>query len=169
MSSLSDKIAGLKFMQRAKAIQEKEQPASSPQEQPSGHSRDEATNASVAEGEEANEEHWVLPGTHAVKKGVTASSSISHEPGWNAWLDAEAEGQNDESKPTTRRLFGAWVKKGRKHKEIPKDAEEEDAWEPALEDELDSQDDGADNLDSGEEGEVRVGVALVAFHRGCWR
>jgi hypothetical protein len=120
VASLSDKIAGLKFMQRAKATQSKDQPGpssssslvalSEPQDDPQ---------------EDINDEHWSLPipKTHHMKQSGSSTSLLSHEPGWNAWL-IEAEDEVPASEAalapawSSRRSFGTWVKK--KKKKVPR-------------------------------------------------
>ncbi|UZJ51900.1 hypothetical protein CBS101457_001220 [Exobasidium rhododendri] len=158
VASLSDKIAGLKFMQRAKAVQEKNQPAPDQTVIASSSSRTEKDRKGaqrrdtvVVDDNDANEEHWSLsnPVYHPQKRSSTNTSTISHEPGWNAWLDevdeetrtSKSRGEEDDN-VSVRRTFGAWLGKRKQHKEIEgngdydRSSEEEDQ---RSDDEVDSE------------------------------
>jgi hypothetical protein len=171
VSSLSDKISGLKFMQRAKAVQEKKQ--AGPSESTStvrlqdaerdGHER-EPENGNQ---KDLNEEHWVLPRAKVdqLKRTASVTSTISHEPGWNAWLiDAEEGGGgatiNDEeanATTTTRKVFGSWIRKGRKRKSEEADVEQDLSPEFSDNDEEEGGESDDDVVDKG-----KVSIAFVS-------
>lgn len=134
VSSLSDKIAGLKFMQRAKAVQDQhQQPQPSSSIASSGTleakvPRDEAVKRHAVEPEDdANEEHWSLPvSRHTPIKHIASSTSIvSHEPGWNAWLSGADDTLPSASTTalgmSSRRSFGSWLKKRKSKEGSPSD------------------------------------------------
>lgn len=125
VSSLSDRIAGLKFMQRGKAVQDQQQsPGSSSLASIKPEEKQVVIEDNIAgtdETETANEEHWTLPSSHTWKQSTSTNAIISHEPGWNAWLfeaeDGTLTGSQENSRVTTRKCFGTWGKKARGTKE----------------------------------------------------
>lgn len=141
VGSLSDKIAGLKFMQRAQATLKQVQPGASssssvialsePQDDPQVQ-------------KDINEEHWSLPASknHRMEQGT-----ISHEPGWNAWLIEADDVPGSEAKGalSSRRSFGTWVTKKKKKKK------EKTSTSPGSKESAESEDDMSYKDSSDEE------------------
>lgn len=159
VASLSDKIAGLKFMQRAKAVQDQHQQAgpsstTSTATQVSMAPRNEVVQKYSAEPEDINEEHWSLPVSRhsTIKQSTSSTSVITHEPGWNAWLNEAEDSQPSAStaapRLSSRRSFGTWTKK-RKSKE-PSTSDTKRSQTP-LSDEESLKDSSDDDSDASEE------------------
>lgn len=141
--SLSDKIQGLKFMQRATASAVAKSGAKANEEQVRNgqESRQQTDLTETArehvhpeehrESEEAGE-RWTLSQPRVVESSAErrAGGRIVAEPGWNQWLGHlldHSEGKEDgaEQSKESRMIFGTWAEARRKRKATLEDADGE--------------------------------------------
>jgi hypothetical protein len=132
VSSLSDKIQGLKFMQRAAASSssgksEEKAGANGKGKQAEGLDNNGEDGDSLMNREES--EQWSLrkPSiSTAAKRTQGRNSKIVAEPGWNHWLGSLLDDREDNS-GQARMVFGSWAEKEKKRKKREIDAESEKA------------------------------------------